>query len=48
LTLGFMEKWSLDLRYWDTNIDRVDVNNPCSKSLFACDERFVATLKFTY
>ena len=49
LTLGFMEKWSLDLRYWDTNIDRAPVlNNPCGNSLFSCDERFVATLKFTY
>ena len=45
LTLGFLEKWSLDLRYWDTNIDRAD---DCKGPLFACDERFVATLKFTY
>jgi uncharacterized protein (TIGR02001 family) len=46
LTLGFLEKWSIDLRYWDTNVDRPVVG--CSASLFACDERFVATLKFTY
>jgi uncharacterized protein (TIGR02001 family) len=46
LTLGFLEKWSLDLRYWDTNIGSVD--NDCKGPLFACDERFVATLKFTY
>jgi uncharacterized protein (TIGR02001 family) len=45
LTLGFMEKWSLDLRYWDTNIDRAD---NCRGPIFSCDERFVATLKFTY
>jgi uncharacterized protein (TIGR02001 family) len=45
LTLGFLEKWSVDLRYWDTNIDRAD---DCKGPLFACDERFVATLKFTY
>ena len=24
LTLGFLEKWSVDLRYWDTNIDRAE------------------------
>ncbi|HEU0160600.1 MAG TPA: TorF family putative porin [Hyphomicrobiaceae bacterium] len=45
LTLGFLDKWSLDFRYWDTNIDRAD---DCKGPLFACDERFVATLKFTY
>jgi uncharacterized protein (TIGR02001 family) len=44
LTLGFHEKWSIDLRYWDTNVD----NGFCSGSTFQCDERFVATLKFTY
>jgi uncharacterized protein (TIGR02001 family) len=48
LTIGFLEKWSLDLRYWDTNIDRLPANPPCGNSLFSCDERFVATLKFTY
>jgi uncharacterized protein (TIGR02001 family) len=47
LTFGFLDKWSVDFRYWDTNIDRP--NNACSDvHLFACDERFVATLKFTY
>jgi uncharacterized protein (TIGR02001 family) len=45
LTFGFLEKWSLDVRYWDSNIDRAD---NCKGSLFACDERVVATLKFTY
>jgi uncharacterized protein (TIGR02001 family) len=47
LTFGFLEKFSLDFRYWDTNINRP--NNACSDvHLFGCDERFVATLKFTY
>ena len=45
LTLGFLEKWSLDFRYWDTNLDPVGA---CGTALFQCDERFVATLKFTY
>jgi uncharacterized protein (TIGR02001 family) len=43
LTLGFLEKWSLDLRYWDSNLDFCQAGG-----LFSCDERFVATLKFTY
>jgi uncharacterized protein (TIGR02001 family) len=46
LTLGFLEKWSVDLRYWDTDVS--DDNGFCSASTFQCDERFVATLKFTY
>jgi len=46
LTLGFLEKWSLDFRYWDTIVDRP--SDHCKGSLFACDERFVASLKFTY
>ena len=46
ITLGFLEKWSLDLRYWDTDIS--DANRFCSLDTFQCDERFVATLKFTY
>jgi uncharacterized protein (TIGR02001 family) len=44
LTLGFLEKWSLDLRYWDTDLN----GGFCSGPYFQCDERFVATLKFTY
>lgn len=46
VTLGFLEKWSLDLRYWDTDLDRS--NGFCSGDYFQCDSRFVATLKFTY
>ena len=48
LTLGFLEKWSLDLRYWDTSIDRAPGFASCSVDLFSCDARFVATLKFTF
>jgi uncharacterized protein (TIGR02001 family) len=46
VTLGFLEKWSLDLRYWDTDIS--DAGDFCSLDTFQCDARFVATLKFTY
>jgi uncharacterized protein (TIGR02001 family) len=49
VSLGFLEKWSLDFRYWDTSL----VNNTggsafCKLPTFQCDERFVATLKFTF
>jgi uncharacterized protein (TIGR02001 family) len=42
LTLGFHDKWSLDLRYWDTDLP----NGFCKNQAGQCDERFVATLKF--
>ena len=45
VNVGFHEKWSIDLRYWDSNLDPVGA---CGTALFQCDERFVATLKFTY
>ena len=48
VTLGFLEKWSIDFRYWDTNIDKKPGFGSCSADLFSCDQRFVATLKFTY
>lgn len=46
LALGFLEKWSLDLRYWDTDIS--NAGRFCELDTFQCDSRFVATLKFTY
>jgi uncharacterized protein (TIGR02001 family) len=47
------EKFSIDLRYWDTNIKDNNVagggiNGFCSGKLFGCDERVVGTIKFTY
>jgi uncharacterized protein (TIGR02001 family) len=49
LTLGFHEKWSVDFRYWDTSIDNNGLAaNFCKGPVLQCDERFVATLKFTY
>jgi uncharacterized protein (TIGR02001 family) len=41
VTLGFMEKWSLDLRYWGSDNDGFAAG-PLG------DDRFVGTLKFTY
>lgn len=49
LTLGFLEKFSLDLRYWDTSVDNNGLAAGfCKGAVLQCDERFVATLKFTY
>jgi uncharacterized protein (TIGR02001 family) len=45
ISLGFLEKWSVDLRYWDTDLGN---NGFCTGPYFQCDERFVAALKFTY
>jgi len=43
LTLGFLENWSADVRYWDT--DGLD----CPDSgLFACDARVVGTIKAAF
>ncbi len=43
------DKWSLDLRYWDTDLS----HNPggsafCTGSTFQCDQRFLGTIKYTY
>ena len=57
VTIGFNEKFSLDLRYWDTNIDNTSTKafgsaNFCdgkaNGGIFQCEERFVATLKATW
>jgi uncharacterized protein (TIGR02001 family) len=42
LTLGFRDKWSVDLRYWDTN------NEGFCEENFQCDSRFVASVKYTF
>jgi uncharacterized protein (TIGR02001 family) len=41
LTLGFHEKWAVDLRYWDTDIGS-------SLCYAVCDERFVASVKYRF
>lgn len=48
VSFAFLEKWSLDVRYWDTNLDNGANPAFCNGSVFQCDERVVATLKFTY
>lgn len=52
VTLGW-EKFSLDLRYWDTDIKNDNgaagfSSNFCKGGTFQCDERYMATFKFTY
>ena len=42
LTLGFAEHWSLDVRYWDTDI------SGCTSGLFSCKERVVGTVKAVF
>lgn len=46
LGLGFGDRFSLDFRYWDTNVS--DLGGFCTGRVFQCDERFVATAKVTY
>lgn len=43
VTLGFHERFSVDLRYWDTDLDFCQ-----SQRLFHCGARFVATAKATF
>ena len=47
LTLGFMEKWSADVRYWDTNAS----DATCiaySGFTSTCEERVVGTIKAVF
>lgn len=49
ITLGFHDRFSVDFRYWDTNVKDTGVfTNFCSGATFQCDERFVVTAKVTY
>ena len=49
ITFGFLEKWSLDFRYWDTSLsDNKGGSGFCKLDTFQCNERFVGTLKFTF
>jgi uncharacterized protein (TIGR02001 family) len=41
LTLGFLEKWSVDFRYWGTDGDGL-ADTPLA------DDRFVASVKYTF
>jgi len=43
VTLGFAERFSVDLRYWDSDLDICQ-----STQLFHCGSRFVGTAKVTF
>ena len=47
LTMGFMEHWSADVRYWDTDYSETDcfINSGVRS---ACDARVVGTLKAVF
>jgi uncharacterized protein (TIGR02001 family) len=49
VSFGFLEKWSIDFRYWDTSLSNNKGGSTfCNGSTFQCDQRYVATLKFAY
>jgi hypothetical protein len=47
LTLGFMDHWSADIRYYDTNYSKTDcaINSGARDN---CDARAVGTIKATF
>ena len=42
LTLGFLDNWSADIRYWDTDL------SGCTSGLFSCDARVVGTVAASF
>jgi uncharacterized protein (TIGR02001 family) len=55
VTFALDKNWSIDVRYWDTNIANngavshfCDGKGTAVGNIFQCDERVVGTLKFTY
>ena len=44
ISVGFLEKFSLDVRYWDTDLS----DAACGGPLFQCDERVVGTLSASF
>jgi uncharacterized protein (TIGR02001 family) len=49
VSFAFHDRFSIDLRYWDTNIDNNGLAAGfCTGRVLQCDERFVATAKVTY
>jgi hypothetical protein len=47
LTLGFLERWSADIRYWDTDYDEAECFIQ-SGGRGNCDARAVGTIKATF
>jgi uncharacterized protein (TIGR02001 family) len=47
LSVGFLEKWSLDVRYWDSDLGG-DCSGLTGLSNSVCDSRVVGTVKYTF
>ncbi len=47
LTLGFMDHWSVDVRYWDTDYNETECSNNIGVRS-ACDARVVGALKAVF
>jgi uncharacterized protein (TIGR02001 family) len=47
LNVGFLEKWSVDLRYWDSSLDD-DCDNLTGLTNSVCDSRIVGSVKYTF
>jgi uncharacterized protein (TIGR02001 family) len=48
LTLGFLNHWSADVRYYDTNYNDAQCLQQQGQDRHACDARAVGTLKVTF
>ena len=48
LTLGFMEHYSFDVRYWDTDYNRTECLHSRAAQGRNCDARAVGTLKAVF
>ena len=48
LTLGFMEHWSVDVRYYDTDLSDADCLAFTAVATDLCDARAVGTLKAVF
>lgn len=53
ITFGFHDRFSIDVRYWDTNVKSNNaagggIDGFCTGRTFQCDERIVGTAKVTF
>ena len=48
LTLGFLENWSADIRYWDTDVNDAGCVNDFALGRDQCDARVVGTIKAVF
>ena len=48
LTLGFLDHWSADIRYYDTDYNDAQCLQQQGLDQHACDARVVGTIKATF